>query len=156
MLVWNYRRLTDLNERRRVRVLLLGIAAAGVGLLYVAVAVVITELGFRSGPRSVIAGLLFVAPPCSFAYAIIAQRLFDIRIIIRQGLQYAFARRSILLFVPALAAGLVVDLMVHAERPLIDIIQARGWGYGNAGGPGRCGLPESRWVDGVARPPVFS
>ncbi len=45
MLVWNYRRLTDLNERRRVRVLLVGMTAAGVGLLYVAVAVVITELG---------------------------------------------------------------------------------------------------------------
>ena len=134
MLVWNYRRLADLNERRRVRVLLLGIAAAGVGLLYVAVVVVITELGFRSGPRSVIAGLLFVALPCSFAYAIVAQRLFDIRIIIRQGLQYAFARRSILLFVPALAAGLVVDLVVHAERPLIDIIQARGWAYGTLAG----------------------
>ena len=133
MLVWNYRRLADLNERRRVRVLLLGIAAAGVGLLYVAVVVVITELGFRSG-RSVIAGLLFVALPCSFAYAIVAQRLFNIRIIIRQGLQYAFARRSILLFVPALAAGLVVDLLVHAERPLIDIIQARGWAYGTLAG----------------------
>ena len=81
-----------------------------------------------------IAGLLFVALPCSFAYAIVAQRLFDIRIIIRQGLQYAFARRSILLFVPALAAGLVVDLLVHAERPLIDIIQARGWAYGTLAG----------------------
>ncbi len=134
ILVWNYRRLTDLNERRRVRVLLLGIAAAGIGLFYVTVAVVITELGFRSAPRSVIAGLLFVALPCSFAYAIVAQRLFDIRIIIRQGLQYAFARRSILLFVPALAVGLVVDLVVHAERPLIDIIQARGWAYGTLAG----------------------
>jgi len=134
MLVWNYRRLADLNERRRVRVLLLGVAAAGAGLLYVSVAVVITELGFRSGPRSVIAGLLFVALPCAFAYAIIAQRLFDIRIIIRQGLQYAFARRSILLFVPALAAGLVVDLVVHAERPLIEIVKARGWAYGTLAG----------------------
>ena len=71
-----------------------------------------------------IAGLLVVAMPFAFADAIIAQRLFDIRLIIRQGLQYAFARRSIRLLVPALAAGLVVDLVVHAERPLIDILQA--------------------------------
>ena len=90
-----------------------------------------------------IAGLLFVALPCAFAYAIIAQRLFDIRIIIRQGLQYAFARRSILLLVPALAAGLVVDLVVHAERPLIDIIQARGWAYGRW-------RDWPRWPTGIA------
>jgi hypothetical protein len=135
-LVWNYRRLTDANERRRVRLLLFGITVAGVGLLYFVVAIVITDLGLGSGllflfPAStfVIAGLLFVAMPFAFAYAIIRQRLFDVGIIIRQGLQYAFARRSILLLVPALAAGLVVDLVVHAERPLVDIIRARGWAY---------------------------
>ena len=50
MLVWNYRRLTDSNERRRVRVLLFGITAAGVGLLYFVVAIVITDLGLGSGP----------------------------------------------------------------------------------------------------------
>ena len=131
MLVWNYRRLADLNERRRVRVLLLGIGAASVGILYVTVAAVIgTAFGLRSGLQWVVAGLLFVSLPCAFAYAIVAQRLFDIRIIIRQGLQYALARRSILLFVPVLVAALVVDLVVHAERPLIDIIEARGWAYG--------------------------
>ncbi len=140
MLVWNYRRLTDLNERRRIRLLFFGIAAAGAGLLYVVVAIVVTDLGLRSGPiflfagpSFVIAGLLFLALPCSFAYAIVTERLFDIRIIIRQGLQYAFARRSILLLVPALMAGLVVDLVVHAERPLIDIIQVHGWVYATLG-----------------------
>lgn len=141
MLVWNYRRLTDLNERRRVRVLLFGMTAAGVGALCFIAPIVITNLGLASGlnflfsgPTFVIAALLLIALPFSFAYAIIAQRLFDVRIIIRQGLQYAFARRSILLLVPALAAGLVVDLVVHAERPLIDIVQARGWAYATLAG----------------------
>ena len=141
MLVWNYRRVTDLNERRRARVLLFGITAAGVGLLYVVAPIIIANLGAGSNllflftvPPVLIAGPLVVALPCSFAYAIIAQRLFDIRIIVRQGLQYALARRSILLLVPALAAGLVVDLLMHAEQPLIDIIQARGWAYGMLAG----------------------
>jgi tRNA A-37 threonylcarbamoyl transferase component Bud32 len=136
MLVWNYHRLTDVNERRRGRVLLVGITVAGVGVLLGVVAFLTMLVGPGSGllllsgpPIVVIAGLLFVALPCSFAYAIVAQRLFDIRIIIRQGLQYAFARRSILLLAPALAAGFVVDLVVHAEQPLTDLIQARGWAY---------------------------
>jgi hypothetical protein len=140
-LVWNYRHLIDSNERRRVRLLLFGMTAAGVGMLYVAVSLVITELGpgpnrffVVGGPTLLIAGLLFVVLPVSFAYAIIRHRLFDIRIIIRQGLQYAFARRSILLLVPALAAGLVIDLAAHAERPLIDILQARGWAYATLAG----------------------
>jgi len=144
MLVWNYRRLTDLNERRRVRVLLAGIASAGVGLVIFVAPIVVMDVGFGSsslffflaGPSFVMAGLLVVALPCSFAYAITAQRLFEIKIIIRQGLQYAFARRSILMLVPVLTAWLVVDLVVHAEQPLIDIIQARGWAYGALVGVG--------------------
>ena len=48
-LVWNYRRLTDLNERRRVRVLLVGITAAGVSVLYVVAPIVIRNLAPGSG-----------------------------------------------------------------------------------------------------------
>jgi serine/threonine-protein kinase len=142
MLVWNYRRLSDLNERRRVRVLLAGIASASVGLVFFVAPIVVMNLDFGSspvfsflaGPGFVMSGLLVVALPCSFAYAIIAQRLFDIRIIIRRGLQYALARRSILMLVPVLIAWLIVDLMVHAEQPLLDIIQVRGWAYGAVAG----------------------
>ena len=132
MLIWNYRQLTDVNARRRTRVLLGGIAIASLGLLYVSVATILNDRGSRSAfadPRSLVAGLLFVALPCSFAYAIIAQRLFDIRILIHQGLQYAFARRSILLLVPALVAALLVDLLVHADQPLAEILWQRGWAY---------------------------
>src|SRR5437764_11919960 len=115
MLVWNYRRLTDLNERRRVRMLLFDMTAASVGAIYFIAPIVITNLGLGSGlnflfsdPTFVMAALLLIALPFSFVYAIIAQRLFDVQIIILQGLQYAFARRSILLLVLvlALAAGL--------------------------------------------------
>ena len=30
---------------------------------------------------------------------------------------------------PALAVGFLVDVALHGERPLFDILQARGWAY---------------------------
>jgi hypothetical protein len=132
ILIWNYQQSADLNERRRIRVLLCGMAVAcSGGLLYV-VAILLNDRGSHSvfsDPAPVVAGALFVALPFSFAYAVIAQRLFDIRILVRLGLQYALARRSILLLMPAILTGLLVDLLLHAEQPLIDILWQRGWTY---------------------------
>ena len=48
---------------------------------------------------------------------------------------FPLSSARILLLVPALAAGLVVDLVVQAERPPIDIIQARGWASATLAGP---------------------
>jgi hypothetical protein len=106
-------------------------AIGGAGLLYLVTAMLHApgSPSAFTGAASVVAGVLFVALPLSFAYGIIAQRLFDVRILVRHGLQYALAKRSLVLLVPALAAALVVDLMVHADRPLIEIVRQRGWAY---------------------------
>ena len=140
-LTLNYRQLIDSNERRRVRLILSGMAVAGVGLLYVVVEIITGDLGLwpgRSpaitGPSFVIAVLLFLALPLSFAYAILKHRLFDIRIIIRQGLQYGLARRSILWLMPALALALVMDLLIHSAQPLIEVLRARLWAYATLAG----------------------
>jgi tRNA A-37 threonylcarbamoyl transferase component Bud32 len=139
-LALNYRQLTDSNERRRVRLILFGMTAAGVGLLYAAVNTITGELGLWPGssastrPDLVIAALLFVALPLSFAYAILRQRLFDIRFIIRQGLQYGLARRSILWLMPALALALALDLLIHSAQPLIEVLRSRLWAYATLAG----------------------
>jgi serine/threonine-protein kinase len=134
ILVRDYFQSADLNDRRRIRVLLLGMTAAGIGFLFGAVAIVLNERGSPSvfadpGPSFIIISLLLIALPCAFTYAIVAQRLFDIRILIRLGLRHGLARRSILVLVPALLAGIVVDLLLHANRPLVDILWQRGWAY---------------------------
>jgi serine/threonine-protein kinase len=48
---------------------------------------------------------------------------------IRQGLQYALARGVVLALVPALAAILLADLLLHSDQPLIAILRGRGWVY---------------------------
>src|SRR5439155_16102604 len=75
ILVANYFQSVDLNERRRIRVLLLGMTAAGVGLFFGAVAIVLHERGSQSvfaDPRQSFISLLLIALPCAFAYTIIA------------------------------------------------------------------------------------
>jgi tRNA A-37 threonylcarbamoyl transferase component Bud32 len=132
ILVASHFQSADLNERRRIRVLLLGMSAAGFGLLFGAVGIVLRERGSHSmfaDPAPSLICVLLIALPSAFAYAIIAQRLFDIRILVRLGLRYALARRSILVLAPALLAGIVVDLLLHGDRPLVEILWQRGWAY---------------------------
>jgi cytochrome bd-type quinol oxidase subunit 1 len=73
------------------------------------------------------AGMLIL--PFSFAYAILKQRLFDVRVIIRRGVQYALARR-VLLAIPVVTIGLE-----HGEEWLQDACRYRccRGGIGGAG-----------------------
>lgn len=134
----NYFRLTDLNDRRRLRVLLVG---GGAAVLPGACRLLIWESSSLSGVWSwlssgvidILLAVVFVLFPASFAYSILRHRLLDIRVIIRQGVQYAAARGVLLSVVPILGAVLVVDLLLHGDQPLIGILEARGWGYGAMG-----------------------
>jgi eukaryotic-like serine/threonine-protein kinase len=67
--------------------------------------------------------------PTSFAYAILRHRLFDIRVIIRHGVQYALARRVLASLVPAIAVLLGVDVLLHRDQSLSSLLSNRGWVY---------------------------
>jgi len=137
--VANYRRLEDLNQKRRVRVLLLG---GIVGLLPGFPFAVSFALGpstplarfFLSTPYLFVGSFFFVVYPITFAYVVLRHRFFDVRVMIRQGLQYAMARRIVLAAVPVLAAILVADLLLHGDQPLLAVVKARGWVYVVLGG----------------------
>ena len=82
-----------MTDQRRIRVL---IAGAVVGVTAGA-AVVIGH--WRNPGTDIFASrtltamsLGFLAFPASFAYAILRHRLFDVSLIVRQGLRYALAR----------------------------------------------------------------
>ena len=136
LLAVTYRRLADLNERRRVRVLMSGTAVS----LSATIPVVwyFTFSGYELSPLyTLIISLFFpftLACPLAFAYAILRHRVFDIQVIIRQGLQYALARGAVLGLVPALGGILLLDLAVNSRQPLADILAARGWIYAGLSG----------------------
>jgi tRNA A-37 threonylcarbamoyl transferase component Bud32 len=153
-----YWRLESLTDRRRFRVLLFG---ALIGLLFYLPRVFGTVLvdfnpliaDLMSSPTlNLVGGVGFLVFPLSFAYAILRHRLFDIRVIIRRGLQYALAR-GVLLSIPLAMAGfLAVDLMLHGNDPLFTVLRARGWLYGGVAAlTGLAFLQRGSWLSSLDR-----
>ncbi len=133
-LVWNYSRLDDQTERRRVRVLVMGMLiglASGLPIVLIfwsRSGVDLTHSLFGS-PLFAIGTVLLLACPASFAYAILRHRLFDAGMVIRQGVQYALARHVLRLLVPSLGVLLGLDLLLHSDQSVGDVLRARGWIY---------------------------
>ncbi len=156
VLVLNYRRLTDTNERRRMRVL---VAGSIVGWISIAAFLTIIVIGggpfvaalWRT-PLPTLLLVLYLLFPLSFAYAILRHRVFDLGLIVRQGLQYALARGVLLTAVPALGVLLLADLLLHGQQPLLAIVRARGWVYVLLGALAAVAYTKrGSWLEGLDR-----
>jgi eukaryotic-like serine/threonine-protein kinase len=154
--VMNYRRLEDVNERRRVRILVCGtiVALCGMGtaviLLFLIPARVTHNL--PSTPLISLLIALYFAFPVSFAYVILRHRVFDLGIILRRSLQYALARRLLLSAVPALAAVFLADLLLHGNQPILAVVRARGWMYAMIAALAAIALPRrQQWLESLDR-----
>lgn len=135
MLAIKYRRLKAETEKRRVRLFVVPLA------FVTALAVPVSVYSqpefssspgaalFLSVPMHVLATLAGVAFPICFAYSILRHRLFDIRVIIRQGIRYAAAKQLLLLAVPAIIAVFVADMYANSDRRLDETLRDRGWIY---------------------------
>jgi len=158
ILLINYWRLDNLTERRKLRVLIvgsvIGLAAYMPRVLWTSFLEFHPESGawLTSAVFDLVTTAGYLIFPLSFAYCILRHRLFDIRIIIRRGLQYAFARRFLLWVPPLAAALLLLDLIVHGREPLLDILKARGWLYaGIAALAGLAYLRRQSWLSALDR-----
>jgi eukaryotic-like serine/threonine-protein kinase len=113
-----YRR-ADATERRRLAVIALGGGPGAVGGAIIVFAFWRgTQTAVFASPTIALATLLLLVVPLSFTYAILRHRLFDVTLIIRQGVRYAMARRLLLSIVPALAAMMVIDAYLHRDRAI--------------------------------------
>jgi eukaryotic-like serine/threonine-protein kinase len=68
---------------------------------------------------------LMGAFPISMAYAILRRRIFDLRVMIRQGVRYAAARGALLSLVPLIMIAFAADLLLHRHQPLGEILNRR-------------------------------
>jgi serine/threonine-protein kinase len=152
-LVLGYRRLTDANERRRVRVLIAGAVVALLAPLPLTVMQWVAPSTARAGTvLAYVSGLLVAVFPLSFAYAVLRHRLFDLRLVVRAGVRYALARRTLLALVPLLAGVLVLDLLFHGDQPLRSVLAERGSLYvGLAALAFVARARQERWLDALDR-----
>ena len=135
LLVFHQRAANTATDRRRIGALIFGTATGGAAALGI-----IARYWYNPGAgifttrHMTLLALVFLAMPASFAYAILRHRLFDLRLIIRQGLRYALARRSVDALVPVLGGLLFADVVVHRDQPIVSLITTRGWWYVLIGG----------------------
>ena len=132
ILAVNYFRLREVNERRRIGLVILGLLLFFVDLL----AAILVSFSQKTAWLSTIAlsplvfGLVQVPFTICVAYAVLKQRLFQVSFIVRQSLQYAVARGVLLIPIPILAGIIIFDLIAHKQQPFGVLLSAHGWAYG--------------------------
>jgi hypothetical protein len=137
VLVAQYRRLDQIAERRRLRVLLAGTSVGLAACAFIAAVVLVgrdprfTSTLFAS-PATIVAVPLMAALPASLSYTILRDRWFGLGFIVRQGLRYVLARRVVLSLIPVLLGSLALDLLLHRDEPLSRMVRDHWWRYGLA------------------------
>ena len=104
------------DSRRRLALLLYG---AGIGLtpIWLIVLLGLFGAGRILSPWLIVTAILLLALfPVTLAYVIVVERAMDVRVILRQGLQYALAQRAVL----ALQVGVFGAVAVLALRMASD------------------------------------
>jgi tRNA A-37 threonylcarbamoyl transferase component Bud32 len=154
ILAVNYFTLREVNEKRRIRLVILGLLLFLVDLLAAFVfsffpktlwltAIAVSPLVF---------GLAQVPFTICVAYAVLTQRLFQVSFIVRQSLQYAVARGALLIPVPILTGILISDLIVHKDQSFGVLLSQHGWAYALMGVAGIVAhKKQSRWMEVLDR-----
>jgi len=132
--VVQYWQTVDINERRRLRVVVIGLAIAVLpgfsATVYFWLSTHTNQAAsiFES-PGMVFVAIALLAAPLSITYAVLRHRLFDISFIIRQGIRYAVARGLVLSLVPALGLFTLADVLLHGEQTVNDVLERRSTMY---------------------------
>ncbi len=125
----HYRRLDSEGSRRRIRWVVAGLAVALIPFIALNLARGVEWIDLSTYHRyspTTFLGLSFI--PAAVALAVWKEQLFDIRVLVRRGLQYLFARTAMrtLLALPVLL--LAFSILSNPNRTLAQILtQGSGW-----------------------------
>src|SRR5262245_52667455 len=118
----NYRRLTDEDQRRRVRWVVFGSIAS----LLPQVALSAGELilgGREVSQFGTAADAASAGIPLVVAYAVVKHRVFDIKVVVRRGLQYLLARRGLQTLLAIPTAALIFVVVRHRNMTIAELVR---------------------------------
>jgi hypothetical protein len=130
LIIRNHLRIQEANQRRKLRWVMFGTLLGVFPLLLLS----FTKLIFNTlqvNPwftqqcfsfLAITSNLTIILIPLSIAFAIVKHRLFDIHVVIRQGLRYLFAKNvlRILLYLPA--AIIIYTIAVNRNQKITDLL----------------------------------
>src|SRR5262249_15812543 len=141
-LIVNYRRLENARERRRLPVLVIGWVVGWAGILpllsswwgpYWWGLFSRFALAFFFTPAKILAVVLFLALPLSFAYAVVRHRVMEIPMLLKRSARYVLVQRGFVLLVFLLsmcATFLFVNLYQRLVQPGMEIAVPAGLASG--------------------------
>ncbi len=120
---WKLVHVSSADSRRRLRVILAGSTVA----FAPTAALIIAGLVRGRGPFEAVPALLVLPSillmglfPATLAYVIVVRRAMDVRVIVRQGVQYALARRGLAILRSLVLAGCFGAVLFAAMSPAIS------------------------------------
>jgi eukaryotic-like serine/threonine-protein kinase len=121
-----FRVTLDLNERRRVQIVVFtGVPAVFAYALKTGLPLVLELLGYPIEVPWMIEAVLqaiVLLPAFGLPYAVAVRHVFSPRTVLRRGLQYAFARRTLAALVVLPIIALVVSLVQQRDQSLAMIV----------------------------------
>jgi hypothetical protein len=119
---WNYHRVEDQDQRRRVLWVAIGSAIAVIGMVWRFPIGLFESLAGPTGIPRYDMSALTIAIPITVAYAIVKHRVLDVRIMVRRGVQYLLAKRALQALVAAPVVALVITIVLQRDRTIGDLL----------------------------------
>jgi tRNA A-37 threonylcarbamoyl transferase component Bud32 len=126
----NYRRLDREDSRRRIRWVLAGLTIGLIPFIVLTFASRVTDWVSYANYRFYIpiSFLALLCIPVSIAMAVWKEQLFDIRVLVRRGLQYLFARTALRTLLALPVVVLAFSIFSNPDRTIGQLLmQSSGW-----------------------------
>ena len=120
VLIVNYPRVSDVDQRRRLKWIVYGTAAGMMPLALVSLAGDLLQRGIIP-----IATIFTILIPITFAYAIARYRVLGVQVVVRRGIQYLLARNFLRVVLALPVLGFIYTVISNPEKTVGELLFGR-------------------------------